>query len=195
MNATIDDTRQDGQPATAPTTDQHNPALGPTPGGEPRPVSADRPGVTPEPGAARRPAASSGQPEHRSGGSGIWVLLLLLLVAALVVGGLFWKRAGEHQQLAKETEGLAVQHVNVTRATSGLIENEIVLPGNLSAFNEAPIFARTSGYLKSWSADIGTQVKGGQALAQIETPDVDAQLRQADADACRRPRPIWKSPI
>ena len=181
MNATKDDTRQDGQPAAAAPASQHPPLLDPSSGGEsPQPVSADRPGLTPEQGG-RRPAGSADQPTRRSGGSGVWVLLLLVLVAAAVVGGLFWKRSGEHQQLAKETEALAIQHVNVTRATSGQIENEIVLPGNLSAFNEAPIFARTSGYLKSWSADIGTQVKGGQALAQIETPDVDAQLRQADA--------------
>ena len=61
------------------------------------------------------------------------------------------------------------------------MENEIVLPGNLQAYNEASIFARTSGYLKAWYVDIGAKVTEGQVLAEIEAPDVDAQLRQADA--------------
>ncbi|HEX6567455.1 MAG TPA: efflux RND transporter periplasmic adaptor subunit [Chthoniobacterales bacterium] len=65
--------------------------------------------------------------------------------------------------------------------TSGEADNEIVLPGNLMAYTEAPIFSRTNGYLKSWSTDIGAKVKEGQVLGVIEAPDVDAQLRQASA--------------
>jgi RND family efflux transporter MFP subunit len=59
---------------------------------------------------------------------------------------------------------------------------DLVLPGNVQAFVEAPIFARTSGYLKTWYTDIGDPVKKGQLLAEIETPEVDEQLRQARAD-------------
>jgi RND family efflux transporter MFP subunit len=58
----------------------------------------------------------------------------------------------------------------------------LVLPGNVTAFIEAPIYARTSGYLKSWYTDIGTPVKRGQLLAEIETPEVDQQLRQSKSD-------------
>ena len=57
-----------------------------------------------------------------------------------------------------------------------------MLPGSVQAFIEAPIYARTSGYLKSWYTDIGTPVKKGQLLAEIDTPEVDQQLRQAQAD-------------
>src|SRR5579863_1039495 len=60
--------------------------------------------------------------------------------------------------------------------------DELVLPGDVQAFTDAPIYARTSGYLKRWYADIGKHVKAGELLAVIETPEVDAQYRQAKAD-------------
>ncbi len=59
---------------------------------------------------------------------------------------------------------------------------ELILPGNLQANYEAPIYARTSGYLKRWLVDIGTPVKAGQLLGEIESPEVSAQLNQAQAD-------------
>ena len=71
--------------------------------------------------------------------------------------------------------------VSVTHPSAGPSDDEIVLPGNLTAYSEASIFARTNGYLKSWSTDIGAKVKADQVMAEIEAPDVDAQLRQADA--------------
>jgi RND family efflux transporter MFP subunit len=59
---------------------------------------------------------------------------------------------------------------------------EIVLPGDMQAYIDAPIYARTNGYLKSWTADIGARVKAGQLLAEIDAPEVDQQLQQARAD-------------
>ena len=64
----------------------------------------------------------------------------------------------------------------------GAPQTEIVLPGNIQAFNDSPIYARTNGYLKKWYVDIGAHVKAGQLLAEIETPEVDQQLDQARAD-------------
>ena len=119
-------------------------------------------------------------PPTRSSGGGLWILLLLA-VAALVIGGLLWKRAGEHSRLVDQTRELAVQTVSVIHPGTGPSENQIVLPGNVMAYNEASIFARTNGYLKSWSTDIGAKVAEGQVMAEIEAPDVDAQLRQAKA--------------
>ena len=58
----------------------------------------------------------------------------------------------------------------------------IDLPGRLEAYSRAPIFARVSGYLKSWSVDIGAKVRAGQVIAEIEAPDLDQQLLQARAD-------------
>ena len=116
----------------------------------------------------------------RRGGAGKW-LLLLALVAAVVIGGLLWKRSGEHARLVDSTHDLANQYVNVIHPAAGAAQNEIVLPGNLMAYTEASIYARTSGYLKAWYTDIGAKVKEGQLLAEIEAPDIDAQLRQSKA--------------
>ena len=70
--------------------------------------------------------------------------------------------------------------VNVLHPTRGADGQEIELPGNTQAFTDAPIYARTSGYLKQWYFDIGAQVKRGQLLAEIETPELDEQLEQAE---------------
>ena len=118
---------------------------------------------------------------RRKGSGGIVWVLLLVVIAAAVIGGLVWKRAAEHDKLVAQTKDLAVQTVSVMHPGTGPSENEITLPGNVMAFNEASIFARTNGYLKSWSTDIGAFVKEGQVMAEIEAPDVDAQLLQSQA--------------
>jgi RND family efflux transporter MFP subunit len=76
----------------------------------------------------------------------------------------------------------AVFTVATVHPSRGPGSDVLVLPGNVQAFYEAPIYARTAGYLRSWSTDIGTTVKKGQLLAQIDAPEVDQQLRQAEAD-------------
>ena len=172
MNAAMDDTRRDAPPPAPTPDDSLDPFSKGSAATEARPDPAQ--GRSTE----RSPARNA--PPAARGNAGRWVVILVLL-SLVVVGALLWRRSGEHNQLARETQDLAVQHVNVTRPYAGQSENEIVLPGNLVAFNEAPIFARTSGYLKSWTADIGARVKEGQVLAEIEAPDVDAQLRQANA--------------
>ena len=137
----------------------------------PPPTRDDAHGANPNPNRS---------PARPPGGGGKW-LVLCLIVAAVVIGFLLWKKSNEHAQLAADTRELAVQTVGVTHPGTGPSENEIVLPGNVMAFNEASIFARTNGYLKSWSTDIGAKVTEGQVMAEIEAPDVDAQLRQANA--------------
>lgn len=84
--------------------------------------------------------------------------------------------------LKKETLSQAIPVVNVIAAQKGGGTEPIILPGNVQAWHEATIYARTSGYIKKWYVDIGSHVKGGQLLAEIETPELDAQLRQAEAD-------------
>src|SRR5215471_3583778 len=84
--------------------------------------------------------------------------------------------------LQQTTAAAAIATVNAVYPKTGAPTDEIGLPGNTQAFTDAPIFARTSGYVKSWHATIGTHVKKGQLLAEIETPEVDQQLEQARAD-------------
>jgi RND family efflux transporter MFP subunit len=76
----------------------------------------------------------------------------------------------------------AIPFVNVVRPKSGAEAQEIELPGNTEAFTDTPIYARTNGYVKRWYVDIGGHVREGQLLAEIETPELDQQLRQARAD-------------
>jgi RND family efflux transporter MFP subunit len=85
-------------------------------------------------------------------------------------------------ELKRETENLAIASVSVIHPQPSGMTEEIVLPGNIQAFTDTPIYARTNGYLKSWKVDIGAHVKAGQLLAEIETPEVDQQLSQAKAE-------------
>jgi RND family efflux transporter MFP subunit len=91
-------------------------------------------------------------------------------------------RVEAETKLQKTTERSAVLAVDVTHPDSGTPTQEVVLPGSTQAFVDSPIYARTSGYLKRWYFDIGARVKQGDLLAEIETPEIDQQLRQARAD-------------
>src|SRR5215831_8604615 len=81
--------------------------------------------------------------------------------------------------LKKETDDLAIPVVSVVTPKRSAPTQEIVLPGNVQPYITSPIFSRTNGYLKKWYFDIGTRVKKGQLLAEIETPEVDQQLQQS----------------
>jgi RND family efflux transporter MFP subunit len=91
-------------------------------------------------------------------------------------------RAVAESRLAQRTQEAAVPTVALVSPKEGAPTQEIVLPGNTQAFSDAPIYARTSGYLRRWYFDIGAHVQKGQLLAEIETPEVDQQLLQARAD-------------
>lgn len=84
--------------------------------------------------------------------------------------------------LRKMTREAAVTTVAVVTAKQEEGVDKLILPGNVWAWHEAPIYARTNGYIKKWYVDIGTRVKTGDLLAEIETPELDAQARQAAAD-------------
>lgn len=105
-------------------------------------------------------------------------VLLVLITAGAVT---FFNRSSEADALAKETEAVSIPTVAVVQPQSEPGNDELVLPGNLQAFEESPIFARTNGYLLRWTKDIGSKVKKGELLAVIDTPEVDQELSQARA--------------
>ncbi len=109
------------------------------------------------------------------------LLIAVVVVSLLVVSGIV-PRLRSRKALAAETNELAAPTVLVIQPKQGAPSQEIVLPGAIQAFVDAPIYARTNGYLKSWYFDIGSHVKQGQLLAEIESPEVDQQLSQAQAD-------------
>jgi len=108
-----------------------------------------------------------------------------LAVAVIALALLAWVLFSSHRaarELAAATEAQAVVTVATTKPQSEASLSDLALPGQVQANFDAPIYARTSGYLKRWVVDIGTPVKAGQLLGEIETPEVDQQLRQAQAD-------------
>jgi RND family efflux transporter MFP subunit len=128
----------------------------------------------------KQPERETGHAPRESGSKhGVLITVIVLaIIAAVVIGGIV-PRLRAKEALQKETYDLAVPTVNVANAKQGAPQTEIVLPGNMQAFTESPIYARTNGYLKKWYVDIGGRVKTGQLLAEIETPEVDQQLQQA----------------
>jgi len=108
----------------------------------------------------------------------VGVALLVLLIAGAIT---FLNRRSETNALAKETEAVSIPTVAVVQPQTEPGNDELVLPGNLQAYIESPIFARTNGYLLRWYKDIGSQVQKGELLAEIDTPEVDQELSQARA--------------
>src|SRR5271154_5170198 len=137
----------------------------------------DRQGAEPSTSGDQNPAPA--QPRSKHGF--LAVVVALLIVAVVVVAGIVPRRRAA-AALNKETHDLAIPTVSVMHPKLGAPQSEIVLPGNIQAFNDSPIYARTNGYLKKWYVDIGARVTSGQLLADIETPEVDQELDQARAD-------------
>jgi membrane fusion protein, multidrug efflux system len=112
---------------------------------------------------------------------GIFGVVAVVGALLLVVTGI---RAREDSsvKLKEWTDNQAVPSVAVVLPDPKPLQATIDLPGRLEAYNRAPIFARVSGYLKYWNADIGARVKAGDVIAEIDAPDLDQQLLQARAD-------------
>jgi RND family efflux transporter MFP subunit len=128
------------------------------------------------PGTAGATGAESADPKL-----GRWSLLIVLLLVIALIAGFIprWLHRGE---LAKETIELATPTVQVIHAVPGKATAALTLPAEVKAFVEAPIYARASGFLKKWYADIGAQVKAGELLADIDTPELVQQLSGARAE-------------
>jgi RND family efflux transporter MFP subunit len=107
--------------------------------------------------------------------------ILIVALAVCIVGYGIVSRSLASSNLRAATDAQALPTVNIVTPSGGG-ERHLVLPGDIRAFNEAPIYAQVSGYLQNFYADIGTQVHQGQLLGLIDTPDLDQQLVQAKAD-------------
>ncbi len=142
---------------------------------EPKPRAAQpeghaAPEITPPP---KLPPAKPGKALMIVGAA-----VLLLVLAGLVTMLL---RVHDDHVLADETQQNVIPTVAVVHPTAEKPDEELVLPGTLQAFVESPIYARTNGYLLRWYKDIGSHVKKGDLLADIDTPEVDQELMQARA--------------
>jgi RND family efflux transporter MFP subunit len=107
-------------------------------------------------------------------------LVSFVAACAIATSGLV-SRARSNQDLATWTNAQAIPTVALANVARGSAEQTLILPGNIQPYNKAAIYARVSGYLKSWQQDIGAHVRAGEVLALIDTPDLDQQLAQAKA--------------
>ena len=135
-------------------------------------------GTTPDTGPPPRRPPSAGS---RAARTAILVLIVAAAAGAIVAWGIK-ARVTEASAVDQRTRDLATPAVAVGHPKLGAPRDEIVLPGNIQAFTDSPIYARASGYLKRWYFDIGARVKAGELLAEIEAPELDQQVRQARAN-------------
>jgi RND family efflux transporter MFP subunit len=127
------------------------------------------------------PAAQQAPKEHEH--SRLFLVLVVVVILLLVAGGFtLLSRRSQYKALAKETETLAVPTVSVIHPIAEASSEDLVLPSTLQAYVESPIYARTNGYLKKWYHDIGSRVRRGELLADIDTPEIAQQLAQSRAE-------------
>ncbi len=120
------------------------------------------------------------RPPSRRGVRLAGVIALVVIVVVVILG--LATRVFDARRLKTWTDEQNVPTVNVAMPEQKGAGASLQLPGRIEAYTQAPMYARTGGYLKSWKVDIGGKVKAGQLLAEIETPDLDQQLLQAKAD-------------
>jgi multidrug efflux pump subunit AcrA (membrane-fusion protein) len=135
----------------------------------------------PNPYAGEETGTASGQKPVSPRRAMVGVGILALVAIVLAVLGILHRSHAFHA-LAQETQGLAAPTVVVAPAQPGALTDNFVLPGNVTAYTDAPIYARTDGYLVHWYFDIGARVNKGDLLALIDTPELDQQLAQGQAD-------------
>src|SRR5579862_5580154 len=109
------------------------------------------------------------------------VIVILLIFGVFAVAGIL-RRIHAESALSQRTNDNAPPTVTVAPAKAGAPVDNLVLPGNVTAYTDSPIYARTDGYLAKWYFDIGTKVKKGDLLAVIDTPELDKQVAQAEAE-------------
>jgi membrane fusion protein, multidrug efflux system len=132
-------------------------------------------------GAELGDAGAPSSPPAPAGRTPLFVLATFALLLAIAAGVTFLSRSRARAELASETLEDTVPTVSIIHPKRTPAQVQLDLPGDITAFEEAPLYARVSGYLKRWFTDIGTRVVQGQQLAEIETPELDQELNQANA--------------
>jgi multidrug efflux pump subunit AcrA (membrane-fusion protein) len=132
-------------------------------------------------GSTVTPQRHSTEPTREATRRTMTILVVLLIVAVVVAITGIIPRMHARAELRKETDSMAVPEVAVVTPKMGEPMQEVLLPGTIQAHSDAPIYARTNGYVKAWYHDIGAHVRKGELLAVIESPEVDRQVDEARA--------------
>jgi RND family efflux transporter MFP subunit len=140
-------------------------------------VQATGTNLAPADADASRAASST---ENPGGIRTIGIFVTVALLVAIVYG--LHLRSASEKGLSVATEEAAIPSVNVVHPIPGSKADDLALPGSVQAFTDTPIYSRTNGYLKKWYFDIGSRVRKGDLLAEIETPEIDQQLDQSRAE-------------
>lgn len=109
-------------------------------------------------------------------------VVLIALLAGLLTFQDSHARSAANARLTEDTRRAAIPSVDVVHPSLGAASSEVILPASVQGFIDSPVYARTSGYLLHWYADIGTHVKKGELLAEIQTPELDQQVQQGQSD-------------
>jgi RND family efflux transporter MFP subunit len=133
----------------------------------------------PSPSTGQEPLPNE-RPSRSKGRRLLWFVIVPVVLAcsALVTARV---RRASNQSVAATTKILATQNVTVAHAAPGSPVTDLTVPGTVQAFSESPVYARISGYLRAWNADIGARVRKGQLLAIVDAPEVDQELGRASA--------------
>ena len=125
------------------------------------------------------------RPAPRQRGGWLRILVVLVGVAAIAwLGNEAWQKLRDRQGAGQGTVAAGEQPlplVRVAAATLGPVDRTLSLPGDVTAFEDSPVYARVNGYVRQWTVDIGARVKAGDLLAEIEVPELHQQLKQAQA--------------
>jgi len=130
---------------------------------------------------ARTDASHAAPPAENPGGIRMVGAFAAVALLVAIAYGLHLRSMSE-KRLSIATEEAAIPSVNVVHPVEGSKADDLALPGNVAAFTDTPIYSRTNGYLKKWYFDIGSRVRKGDLLAEIETPEIDQQLDQSRAE-------------
>lgn len=134
-----------------------------------------------QPTTPNAPHTTPASPQVSRGSLMVVAAIVFIIAVCLAVFGILGRRHAQ-AELTTYTNDNAAPPVALAQPQIEKNSSEIVLPGNMQAYTMAPIYARTTGYVKAWYHDIGSHVKKGELLAVIETPELDQQLAQAKAD-------------
>ena len=132
--------------------------------------------------AAATPRQAASAPPAPAGRTPLFLLGAFVVLLVVLAGITLLSRSRARAELESDNLENSVPTVSVIQPKRTPAQIQLELPGNITAFEEAPIYARVSGYLKHWLTDIGTHVAAGQPLAEIEAPELDQELNQANAE-------------